>query len=104
MTYRALGSRRSQKCKAALIGRHGSPLPEFYLQKKFGQEGKVVAVNIDGHVAEFVKDNVCHDEVNKGVAAALILFHCTLQGSVSLGGGQHGPLDQDALMRTGMTA
>ena len=45
------------------------PLLEFYLQKKFGQEGKVVAVNIDGYVAEFVKDNVCHDEVNKGVAA-----------------------------------
>ena len=44
---------------------------------------KVVAVNINGHVTEFVEDEVGHAEVNKGVAAALVLDHTPSQGSNS---------------------
>jgi hypothetical protein len=35
-----------------MIGKYVGPLLEFYLQKTFGQEGKFVTVNIDGHVAD----------------------------------------------------
>ena len=55
------------------------PLLEFYLQGEFGQEGKVFAVNIDGHMTEFVEDEVSHAEVDKGVTAALVLDHAPSQ-------------------------
>ena len=41
------------------------------------------AVNLNGHVTEFVEDKVSHAEVNNGVAAALVLDHAPSQGSNS---------------------
>jgi hypothetical protein len=56
------------------------PLLEFYLEKKDGND---FAVNIDGQLTEFVNNEVSHDEVDKGVSAAIVLNHGPSQGSNS---------------------
>ena len=44
-------------------------------RKNLEHKGNVFSFNVDGQVTEFDKDKVSHAEVEKGVAAALVLVH-----------------------------
>ena len=47
---------------------------------EFIYRGKSHLAHTEGHVTEFVKDDLTHAAVNKRVAAVLVLSHCPLPG------------------------
>ena len=53
-----------------------SPLLEFLCKERIWNKKEMFfSVNVDGHMNEFDKDEVSPAEVEKGVAAALVLVH-----------------------------